>query len=118
MHIYVDRDVTVTLADNVSETKTWTSGGITITENYTVVAYTLNLKRGWNAVHLREAATGTFHATSETINATITMFTEDPDRQLRWLALYEWGVSPGAEALSRSGRAQSGRARALQFRER
>ena len=95
LHMYVDRDVVVRMAQDWTETETWTEDDGTIfNTTYTARAFTITLRQGWNTVHYRLVSTGTFvgtveNPTSVTMTTTETVSIADPGRQLRW-SLYEW----------------------------
>jgi len=105
-HIFVDRDVTVRLAQDRLGVWEDVESGNHFSETYTIRAFTLTLRQGWNVVHHRGVATGTFvgsvaNPTSVTTISTITVSTADPGRQLRWV-LDEWDWDDYSETLELS----------------
>ena len=105
-HIFVDRDVTIRLAQDRPGTWEDVENGFSFSETYTVRAFTLTLRQGWNVVHYRVVMTGTFvgsvaNPTSVTMVSTITLSTADPSRQLRWI-LDEWDWNDYSETLELS----------------
>jgi hypothetical protein len=102
IHIYVSQDVVVRLANNVTENETEGS----FTYNYVTRAFTLDLKRGWNAVYQRSEGSGTFQGSADeptggTITSTTTISTSDPGLQLRWAF---WGNDDSYNSYSETSR--------------
>ena len=88
VHLFVDRDVVVT-SPRREVSGSWTYEGVTLNYTHVDQAFTLNLRAGWNAVHIRQVDSGTFtgtweNPTSATGNYTVTVSTADPGRRLRW----------------------------------
>ena len=89
-HIFVDRDVIIRLAQDFSETWTYTEDDSTVNRTSTTRAFTLTIREGWNAIHFMRVSIGTFvgtieNFTSVTQASTTTISTADPGRQLRWV---------------------------------
>jgi len=96
-HIYVDRDVVVSLAQDW--TRTWTDyddAGVTFNATEIARAFTLILRQGWNALYLRQVSTGTLSeiaanptSINATVTSTLTVSVVDPGRQLRWMLAWD-----------------------------
>jgi len=99
IHIFVDRDVTVSLARDETWTETGEQNGMSYSRIFTDRAFTLNLRRGWNTVYAREVLIGTFtgtidNLTSITYTFITTRSTSNPGQQLRWIYLKNGTVTP------------------------
>ena len=118
-HVFVDRDVTVSLAQDWTETWTDYEAGFPQTITNTIRAFTITLRQGWNAIHIRGTGDFTFEeGILGNFNFTTTISTADPGRQLRWV-LYEFDDwDDYSETLDRSRGALPNRPTASPFRAR
>jgi len=105
MYYYVDKDVTFS-ATKYTDNDEYTEDGFTHKETYTHNAYSINLKKGWNALHQKYSYTESFNAATNTWTTTATISASASNPSSVYWVYSEWNddnysILPSGEAAPR-----------------